>query len=615
MEIQPLKLHNNVRLNANIRKPLGDSYGKISFEKIDQISFKKKNYNTTSNGNVIQIVSFGKKPDIPVWAVKANLNCSACNATACQLLADSSWYDGMPLEFQVKAGNIIVYKKPFGMLGILPEDMTNKLLPLMNNKHNFKIELASIRGDNTFLNPVKIRVNVKYDSGDNDIKTPLEVSTALKDLLNQKSNKKNIFPYQPVIKPEELLKMLVPEEVVSSIIKEINNADNILLVSHTNPDGDAIGSILGLGAALEATGKKVDCSIDDNLDGHYRHKLPGIDEKLKKPSQLPEDKTYDLAIIMDTPVPQRLGDNNKYIKSAKKIVIIDHHDVIQEKWDKEKHNTGIDIEKIKQQNLFWVRPEMPAVAQMVAALVFKIMPEDKRNQMQIETRQAIAKPLAAGIYSDTFHFKHGAEQKPESVTKFLLDWAESGKKWLCKTINYVLPPLAHKKMVALAMNPVIDDRINYACYVLDYNQLMEIFKTAKKEDPDIIMNDVINQLKFSDAFKRLTINPNNGNEERISALIIQEKDRSEDGEDLITVSFRSPSGTDYAERLAKKLNGGGHPSIAATQIRGISLKDRVYDDARDPANKLSLESKIIQLIEEIRNESPSGILDGLKKAG
>ena len=43
---------------------------------------------------------------------------------------------------------------------------------------------------------------------------------------------------------------------LESILKEINKADNIVLLAHENPDGDAIGSCLSMGLALKDQNQK-----------------------------------------------------------------------------------------------------------------------------------------------------------------------------------------------------------------------------------------------------------------------------------------------------------------------------------------------------------------------
>ena len=61
-------------------------------------------------------------------------------------------------------------------------------------------------------------------------------------------------------------------ETNDAIIKRrLGEAESILITGHIRPDGDAIGSILGLGLALLDTGKKVQMVLPDGLPSTFRH--------------------------------------------------------------------------------------------------------------------------------------------------------------------------------------------------------------------------------------------------------------------------------------------------------------------------------------------------------
>ena len=67
------------------------------------------------------------------------------------------------------------------------------------------------------------------------------------------------------------------EEKTIKIIREwIGGAKKIAILTHTNPDGDAIGSSLALAMALNKTGKEARVVIPDGLPDFLRW-LPGIE--------------------------------------------------------------------------------------------------------------------------------------------------------------------------------------------------------------------------------------------------------------------------------------------------------------------------------------------------
>ena len=105
---------------------------------------------------------------------------------------------------------------------------------------------------------------------------------------------------------------------LDDLIKErLKSAGNILIVSHIRPDGDAIGSLLALGLALEARGKQVQMILSDGLPATFRH-LPGS-EKIKDACQTPPD----LSIVVDCSDLARVGRGLN--ACGVPDIVIDHH--------------------------------------------------------------------------------------------------------------------------------------------------------------------------------------------------------------------------------------------------------------------------------------------------
>ena len=99
--------------------------------------------------------------------------------------------------------------------------------------------------------------------------------------------------------------------------------NSFLIVSHYSPDGDAIGSSLALGAALEKMGKKVFIYNRDAVPFNLRF-LPGA-EKIQQ--KLPTEKV-DGAIMIDCAQPKRISEDFAKAVEGKtfpKLMCIDHH--------------------------------------------------------------------------------------------------------------------------------------------------------------------------------------------------------------------------------------------------------------------------------------------------
>lgn len=117
--------------------------------------------------------------------------------------------------------------------------------------------------------------------------------------------------------------MVISEQLKSSIkssARLIRESRNIILACHLNPDGDAIGSMLGLGFALLKLKKNVTMLCSDKVPPRYLS-LPGA-RKIKARYH----KTADLAISVDCGSVNQLSRIEEVFNRSKKIIEIDHHE-------------------------------------------------------------------------------------------------------------------------------------------------------------------------------------------------------------------------------------------------------------------------------------------------
>lgn len=110
-----------------------------------------------------------------------------------------------------------------------------------------------------------------------------------------------------------------------SVIECIVGAQTIAVSGHTNPDGDALGSVLGLGQALIDAFPSKDVALlladDAPVPRIYRF-LPGTGRMVPARSY---EGAPDLFISVDVPVMDRLADSAAVAKRARARVVIDHH--------------------------------------------------------------------------------------------------------------------------------------------------------------------------------------------------------------------------------------------------------------------------------------------------
>ena len=111
-------------------------------------------------------------------------------------------------------------------------------------------------------------------------------------------------------------------KIISEIRKKIREANDIFLVSHERPDGDAIGSLLGMGLAIQKLGKNVRMLNPDPVPKVYEF-LRGSDKIERLDSVLGEQA--DICIFLDSANPDRMGDGIKVRDLGGFVINVDHH--------------------------------------------------------------------------------------------------------------------------------------------------------------------------------------------------------------------------------------------------------------------------------------------------
>jgi len=161
------------------------------------------------------------------------------------------------------------------------------------------------------------------------------------------------------------------ENVALAVKERLGAAQNILIASHIRPDGDAIGSLIGLGLALQNAGKTVQMVLADGVPTTFRY-LEGSDRVLKEPNG-----DFDTFITVDAADFKRVGKVFEAYDAPD--INIDHH---------------ITNERFGKLNLI----EGQEVA--TAAMLTKYLPA-----WGYEITQPIAAALLTGIITDTLGFR------------------------------------------------------------------------------------------------------------------------------------------------------------------------------------------------------------------
>ena len=111
-----------------------------------------------------------------------------------------------------------------------------------------------------------------------------------------------------------------PSEPALQLRRELGRASSVLIGTHLNPDGDALGSALALAAYIDSLGIEVEVLCHHPAPRNLRF-LPGVG----RVRQEPKGEKADLAFMVDLESKDRLGDVRDYILETPRLVVIDHH--------------------------------------------------------------------------------------------------------------------------------------------------------------------------------------------------------------------------------------------------------------------------------------------------
>lgn len=107
------------------------------------------------------------------------------------------------------------------------------------------------------------------------------------------------------------------ETLLQTAFQEIQSAQRILVISHIRPDGDAVGSLIGLGLSLQDLGKDVQMVLSDGLPVIFHH-LNGSDQVTNQATG-----DFDMILVLDCSDLERTGNalNNNVLPDMN----LDHH--------------------------------------------------------------------------------------------------------------------------------------------------------------------------------------------------------------------------------------------------------------------------------------------------
>ncbi len=303
--------------------------------------------------------------------------------------------------------------------------------------------------------------------------------------------------------------------MIDKIGEIIRNNNSFLIVSHINPDGDAIGSSLALYSALKEMGKDVYVE-NPTMPVPYIYSFLNDYAAIKPVSNA---KNVDVVFIVDVAEFGRCGLDKEYIKD-KIVVNIDHH----------KTNTLFgDINLIV--------PEAAAVG----CIIWDIFEKNK-----IDVSENTATYLYVSLLTDTGSFRYASTTpKTFEIASKLL--AKGVKPWIVAYNIYETNDLKELKLLGLVLETL----------EVYHNGKLAIEYVTKEmfDKTDTTAENSEGFVNFARSVRGAEV-----------GVLLRE-----DAPNLFKISIRSKDKVDVSEAAAK-FNGGGHKNAAGGEIKA-TLKE------------------------------------------
>ena len=309
-----------------------------------------------------------------------------------------------------------------------------------------------------------------------------------------------------------------------NLLQTVRRTGHIVLATHINPDGDALGSLLGLADILAGMGKKVFRYLEEPVSHLYGF-LPD--------SQLVRTDLEDLAgfvreaggdvlvIALDCGDRKRLGKNADELLRIRPFLVIDHH----------KGNDGFG-------DLAWIDPRRSSTGEMVFDLAVAL-----GQSVSVKAAEA----LFAAIVTDTGAFRYDltsahtfdvarqlveAGVKTDLVSRNLYDNYSVARLQLLQMVLATLEVHCAGRVAVISVTREILDRTG--CTLEDTENFINLPRSVTSVEVAVFLKEV--------------------------------------GEDRVSVSMRAKDTCDVAE-VAAQFGGGGHRNAAGFKAAATTLEE------------------------------------------
>ena len=297
----------------------------------------------------------------------------------------------------------------------------------------------------------------------------------------------------------------------AQVISLLRTSTRIIIGTHSNPDGDTIGSAIALMRFLTGKGKSVTIYNEDGIPFNLKFLLKG--EKILK--DVPTEE-FDLVALLDVGDLKRVSDEFEEKVRYNKSLVIDHH------------LTSTDFGDVS---------VIDSGAAATGVLIYKLLKEWDDKAID----KSIAEPLYAAIFTDTGSFKF-SNTDPEAlrVAAELLEYGVSPDQ--IATEIYENTPFERVRLLAAALSTLTISPQGKWAYILVTRDLL--IRTGATPD---MLEDIINYVRGIRGVR----------------IAIQFR---EVGDNQFKVGFRSKEVD--VEEIARFFGGGGHRNASGCKMEG-----------------------------------------------
>lgn len=300
------------------------------------------------------------------------------------------------------------------------------------------------------------------------------------------------------------------------ISEYLRRSTKVLLASHKNPDGDAVGSCIALGLALRSIGKAVTVYNESRVPAVFRY-MPEVCIMTQSPGPITD---FDTAVVLDCGDLHRIGDLYKSIEKIPVVLNIDHHQT----------NTRFGNARL-------IKPEACSTSEII---------HDVITDLNIEISREMAFAIYTGIMSDTGSFRFSNTTRKSF--EICADMVERGADPYTVAQNIYSPySLGRIKLLNMVLESIELSK-NGKLSLMSLTQRMLRETGTSAED----VNGLVNYAKHIEDVKVAAFIQEAENQAQV--------ERRED-ETLYYVSLRS-DGTIDVSSFAATFGGGGHSTAA-----------------------------------------------------